>query len=43
VALTILKDWEVNMAECKLQVLIENGKEKTAFHSLYLEEVFFVH
>jgi hypothetical protein len=39
VALTILKDWEVNMAECKLQVLLESEKEKT-FHYLYLEEVF---
>jgi hypothetical protein len=28
VALTTLKDWEVNMAECKLQVLFENEKEK---------------
>jgi hypothetical protein len=25
-ALTILKDWEVNMAEGKLQVLFENEK-----------------
>jgi hypothetical protein len=40
VALTILKDWEVNMAEYKLQVLFENEKENTTFHSLYLEEVF---